>query len=491
MKKQHIIFLCALIATLILFCQCEPRQEIMREQGLKLEFSVDTLYFDTVFTTIGTTTKYFKIYNPYDKPVEVTSVSLAGGSESNFRLNINGEGDYVNDLFIGAKDSVFIFVEATINPNNDNNPLVIQDSVVFDFNGNEQDIDLVAWGQDVHLFRDESWNIFIESQTWSADKPYLIYGNLIVERDEVLEIDPGVKVFLHRQASIVVLGSLKINGTVDEPVVFRGDRLEEDYEDLPGQWGAIACLPGSKNNEIENTKILNATAGFQFGVWNNDTIVDAYLKNVEIGNSAFAGIVAYGAKIDAYNTLIYNSEYHALDILRGGEYQFFHSTFTNLNRKGLSRQTEPLVLLANNVIGYEQDDFGAEPVEKSFYNDLDVYFGNSIIYGYRDSELIFSDSEESSFKYKFENCILKTNPDTLPTDNTEHFKQVIFNENPEFKDYEADDFELDTLSPAKDAAEKEIVLDYLENLEYDLKGQNRLEDQFPDIGVFERIENDE
>ena len=49
---------------------------------------------------------------------------------------------------------MYIFVEATLDPNIDPDILRIQDSITFSVNGNLQDIDLVAWGQDVHLLRD-------------------------------------------------------------------------------------------------------------------------------------------------------------------------------------------------------------------------------------------------------------------------------------------------------------------------------------------------
>ena len=121
-----------------------------------MSFSHDTILFDTVFTTIGSTTKQLKVYNRHNRDIEIASVYLAGGDQSNFRLNIDGLSFYhAENILIRESDSIFIFVEVTIDPVAQNNPLVVQDSIVFITNDNVQDIDLVAWGQDVYLINSE------------------------------------------------------------------------------------------------------------------------------------------------------------------------------------------------------------------------------------------------------------------------------------------------------------------------------------------------
>jgi hypothetical protein len=55
-----------------------------------LSFSRDTVLFDTVFTTIGSTTKNFKFYNNDNKAVIVEEIELMGGSASPFRINVDG-----------------------------------------------------------------------------------------------------------------------------------------------------------------------------------------------------------------------------------------------------------------------------------------------------------------------------------------------------------------------------------------------------------------
>ena len=93
-------------------------------------------------------------------------------------------GKSFTDVEIGAEDSLFIFVEVTIDPNNQNTPLIVTDSILFETNGNLQDIDLVAWGQDAHYYRNlpEVHSVFLNcNDVWNNDKPYVIYGYALVD----------------------------------------------------------------------------------------------------------------------------------------------------------------------------------------------------------------------------------------------------------------------------------------------------------------------
>ena len=78
------------IATLFAgFLACE-RYELYKKTDATIRFSTDTVFFDTIFTTFGSTTKQVRIHNPYDQPVEIEYIRLAGGDNSVFRLNIDG-----------------------------------------------------------------------------------------------------------------------------------------------------------------------------------------------------------------------------------------------------------------------------------------------------------------------------------------------------------------------------------------------------------------
>jgi hypothetical protein len=215
------------------------REEFDFSPGARLEFSTDTLTFDTVFTTLGSVTKKVTVKNMNRHPVNVSKIFLAGRNTTPFRLNINGvAANEVSDVSISGGDSIFIFVEATIDPTGQNLPMVVHDSIVFNLNGNMQDVHLIAFGQDFHLFD----GAVLKSQVWHNDKPYLIYNSVLVDSLETLTITEGSRIHFHKGSSMFVKGTLKATGTYDAPIKFQGDRLEEMYSDVPGQWGASAIL---------------------------------------------------------------------------------------------------------------------------------------------------------------------------------------------------------------------------------------------------------
>ena len=115
MNRNHLLIF--FIVFLVITFSCR-KEEFITDSGTKLSFSVDTVMFDTVFTTIGSTTKRFKIYNKYNKTISVSSIYLANGNSSNFRLNIDGQqSNSVSDVEVLANDSLYIFVEVTVDPN--------------------------------------------------------------------------------------------------------------------------------------------------------------------------------------------------------------------------------------------------------------------------------------------------------------------------------------------------------------------------------------
>ena len=121
---RKIIFL--LLATVfIMACR---KDNIDTSSGINLRFSVDTVTFDTVFTDVGSITKRLKVFNPSQDRIRISDIQLAGGDNSNFRINVDGVNQtQVSDVEILGKDSIYIFVEATIDPNDLNNPLIVKD----------------------------------------------------------------------------------------------------------------------------------------------------------------------------------------------------------------------------------------------------------------------------------------------------------------------------------------------------------------------------
>jgi hypothetical protein len=465
------------IVLFVCFIKCE-RFEWLQDSDAKLGFSTDTVFFDTIFTTIGSTTKQLKIYNRYDQPVKISSIALAGGSRSVFRLNIDGvAGNYATDVEIPEDDSLYIFVEVTLDPNNIDSLLAIHDSIIFITNGNLQDVNLVAWGQDVHLINGE----IIETATWFNDKPYLVINSMLVDTNQVLTIEEGVRVHFHRNSRLYVAGTLIVNGTLDNPVTFQGDRLEYDYNDIPGQWDGLWLLPGSHDNRINYAVIKNGIIGIEA-----DTLASFVIPTLEISNSIIinmsaVGILGLGTTIRASNCVIGNCGQFALALLIGGSYEFYHCTIANYwggKWEEPTNRLNPAVGLNN----YYEDIYGniqVRPIEKAF-------FGNCIIYGNRDSEFEVDIYSGSILNYELDHCVTKIDPGKFDLGDETRFRDIYNFEDPKFISYDDNDYQLDTLSAAKDRG----FSDYATLFPLDLNGNSRLDDAGPDIGAYERIEGD-
>ena len=461
----------------IILNSCRKDNTIDTSPGFRLSFSNDTILFDTVFTTRGSVTKQLHVYNRSNKAVIISSVRLAGGQASPFKLNIDGRSSLsVSDLELKANDSLFIFVRVTIDPNNINTPLVQSDSVLFTVNGQQQDVKLLAWGQDAYFYA----NTTIKSNyTFTNDKPHVIYGQLIIDSLFTLTVQPGAKIYLHKDARLLISrdATLKVNGTLNNPVVFRGDRLEHDYDTVPGQWGRIWLCAGSRNNEINYAEIRNAQIGLMVEAGGHTTEPVLRLSNTRISNATYYGLLARGARIQAVNCVFDGAGGNAIALNNGGDYDLRHCSVGNYWM--LSARRTPSLSVSN----YYLDDKGLSHVQ-----DLSMaYFGNCIFYGEMEDEISLQKKTGAAFNVVFENCLLRTK---LAAGAPAVFTSCIRNKEPKFKNLEKyfHNLELDTLSPAKDAGSRQIITGAFRDITLDIKGVSRIVDAGPDMGAFERVE---
>lgn len=482
---------------LILAAGCD-KEEFTQDPNDRINISLDTLSFDTVFTEQATVTRLFKIYNPHDRSIQLSRVYVKGGASSGFRLNVDGlPGTDLKNILLPPKDSIYVFVALTLDPVGGDMPLVVYDAIVFEYNGTESQITLEAFGQDVFLIR----GILPESATWTAGKPYLIYRNLVIDEDQTLTIEAGARIYLHYNASIVVYGKLIVNGTLEAPVTFEGDRFDRGYDELAGRWGTIIFQPGSTGNLLRYAIIKNAQAGLQVGIPGEFEVQPSVvLHNTLIQNSSFSSILAFGAQIEAYNCIFADAQYYGLILLMGGEYNFFHSSISiygalekNVYETKYKRGNPSNALFFSNWYPYYVLNEYYLVEEKTANIELvSANFINTIVYGSNKLELNKDDNGQTAFNFQFENCILKLVEDSVEAYGSEHFKMVILNQDPRFVNDSILlgplDFRLDTLSPAMDAGSLVRVNAHLPYLQFDYDGNDRTLDGKPDLGAFERQE---
>ena len=433
--------------------------------SIKLSFSSDTVFFDTVFTSIGSVTQRLLVYNTSNSKIKISSIRLSGGTQSFYKMNVDGiPTTSIDNIEMAANDSMYIFVRVTIDPKNQNNPFIVADSIQFNTNGNFQDVKLVAYGQDAYFFKNKALK---GSNVWDDSlKSYVVYGYLRVDTAANLTIISGCRVYFHKDAYFAVSydASLKINGTREYPVYFSGDRLDPFYRDLPGQWDGIYLERGSKNNEINYAIIKNGYFGISVdSISPPDPILT--INNTIIENVTGKGFYAYASNVTSKNCVIGDCGDAAINLDNGGTYSFRHLTVGNY--WGSSVRTSPSLVISN----YTYNNGNQIPNVL-----INAYFGNCIIYGNGDEEILLDSIPAAAFNYKFDHVLMKTKM----TGNNTNIIQCILNKDPEFVDYMAFKYAIDSISPA---IQKGIFMGY--PYETDINGVDR--GQKPDLGAYQYV----
>ncbi len=492
----------------LLFYACnDDAFETIKSSG-ELRFSRDTIFLDTVFTNISSSTRTLKIYNKSKQNITIPTIKLGRGEQSFYRLNVDGiSGKSFENIDILSKDSIFVFVEATIDFSRVINP-IYTDSIVFDSGNNVQDVKLVTLVQDAHFLfpkkdaegikekivlgiNAEGEEISVDgfyldkNTVWNNDKPYVVYGYVGVPHDGSLTINKGVKVHFHKNSGLLVEkgASLKMNGALGEEIVFEGDRLEPGFSEIPGQWGAVWLRAGSKDHEIDHAIIKNNTIGILMDSIGSLTEPTLKIKNTQIYNNSTYGILGRTANIKGENLVIANSGQSVLGCTIGGTYNFIHSTFAN--HWSNSVRNTPAVII-NNYLKYQLPD-GSESI---LVRDLKAAnFTNCIIHGNQNIEFFLDQAEGSVYNYNFKNNLLKFNDPSgkyagnpiFDFDDENHYQNNIFNGDPDFKDIDNNDYIIGEKSNAVNKADLNTALQF----PVDILGVNRTAD--PDIGAYQHI----
>ena len=423
-----------IFAMIILLTACKKETFITSTDAL-LSTSVDTLHFDTVFTTTGSITQSFKIFNPNNQKLLLTNVQLMGGTNSSFKINVDGSpGTSFSNISIAPNDSLYVFVSVSINPNTANLPFIVQDSILINYNGNNDFVQLDAYGQNAHFLRSA---YVTQDTTWTNDLPVVIVGGLTVSQNKILTINAGTKIYCHADAPIEVNGTLLALGQKDSAyqVLFTGDRLDNPYVYFPGSWPGIFFNTSSINNVLNYTTIQNAYQGIIAINPSSGTQPKVILNQCIINNIFDAGILSVFSSINATNCLLSNCGDN-ININAGGTYQFTNCTVASYSDLYIEH-TIP-VLQINNV----------DSANQSY--DLNASFTNCIFYGDDGSvndEISISKQGSNPFAVNFQNCLYKS---VDPISNAT-FTNCLQNQDPLFDSIDIVDqyfnFQLQLTSP--------------------------------------------
>ena len=458
---------------------CKPDDSVLANDVLELQFSADTLTFDTVFTTVGSVSRWITVYNPTNRDMLLDEVKLADQANGAFRLNIDGmPGNQASDVLIPSKDSIYIFAEVTVDPNNTSNPLVIYDQIDFRIGTTIRSATLQAWGQDAYFHYGEI--LTNENVIWPSDKPHVILRNdsfpgLGIDSFSSLTVLPGSEIYVQSGAGIFVDGEILI-GDVNSPdsVIIQSDRIENPpafgLDDLPGQWFGIVLFGGSKAT-ISHTIINESTYGVmgRFALANDFSgFIDDVgrpeidLERVTIKNAQISALLALNARVRATNCEFFSSGGQLISLAIGGDYKFNHCTMYNSGISGASREA-PILGISNQASNQGTGAIHPLGIENA-------EFTNCIISGslINEIEIIAEDSSSVLFNH----CLLRSEELV----NAPITNQSIFNENPGFLEVSERNFKLSEFSSARDAGL---------NIGIFVDRANQTRDAMPDIGCWE------
>lgn len=448
------------IACLLVGCR---EYEVSDDPSLRLAFSCDTLRFDTVFTAQGSATLQMLVYNRNASALLIDGVWLEDGKA--FRANVDGEPDLqrLTSLQLNGGDSMYVFVRVEIDPTNENNPVLVNDKLSFHLSsGTTQTVVFEAYGQDVQRIGYAGCGrTDYRSYTFNATKPYLIYDTMVV--GGTLTIEPGARLYMHNGASIFALGNVKAEGTLEQPITIRGDRLDRLFDSVPyayagGSWNGIYLQADNMRHTytFNYVDILSGNVGLYCVSNMSASLPQLKMNGCRIHNHSLYGLVLLNVNATVLNTEISNCASYCV-YCAGGKHTFIHSTiasyfnYTTIRIQSVAKEDVAAVFIDNLT---KKDPF----TETSFIN--------SIITGYLPNQLVVATPFDQYYPGTFLGNYLKTdslrfenakdNTYWQKTDTAEVFQNTFY----KYKEYVYYNFHLDSLSPARCAGDSLAAVPY-------------------------------
>ena len=487
MKLKFLIL--PLLALLVV--ACSDYESFSDNPNFRLTFSEDTIAFDTLISTIPSSTKTLYAFNNNGNGMRISNIQLEGGAESLFRVNVDGrylaDGTW-SDFEVLKHDSLVIRIEMTPPEVGSTEPLYFEDKLHFLLeNGAKQTVVLSGGSIDAYIKK----GLIIESdETLLTDKAYVIYDSLVVKKGATLTLTEGTRLMFHDKAALHVYGKLLVQGSLEKPVVLRGDRMDHMfdyllYDNTPSRWEGVIIHRGSYGNEFYQCDLHSSL----FGIIVEDTeqvIPDETKPSITLDCCILHNIGGDGLQLNncvskVTNTQISNTLGHTVNI-NGGSHTFVYSTIA---------QFYPFTANRGDALHLASSEDGGE------YGLLrKAHFINCVIAGYG-PDVIMGENipDDGSCNYLFYHSFLNT----PPVDDIEHFVGNIFDQDKKknedeklvrqdnFLVFDTENFIYDFTPKAESLIRSLADANYEGVPVFDRLGVSRLADEGPDAGCYECV----
>lgn len=487
--------ICALVVSVFISVSCSDDESFTTDPTALLSFESDTIKFDTIFSTVPSTTKRIRLFNRSSKGLHIQSVRLASGGSSGFRFNVDGySGPVVDKIEIGGNDSLFLFTDVTLPLQDTDSPTLVRDTLLFRLeSGVEQRLLLEATTLNAD-FMDAQ--VISGNLTLEGPRPVIVRDSLIVGENATLTVKAGTVLCFHSGAWLGVKGKLRVEGTAEAPVVFRGDRTDRmfsylPYDRLDGQWGGIILQKGCQSCEIDHADIHGGSWGIIADDFGSDSEI-LTLTNSSIHNVRACALELTDSRATVANTQLSNAGGDCVR-LTGGNYSFTYCTLAQFYPWGSCGY-------ALSLSAGTDDDY--KPLESAA-------FINCVITGRVSDQISLSPPKNVDIALNASFAGSLVNID-LPSDTPERYRVMFEGAANEYEQFEKDaasdvkdekrsfgrgnfkvvdddlydyDFHLDTLSNARGVADAEAGSRY----PTDRDGHQRPETK-PDAGCYQFIE---
>lgn len=475
---------------LIFVCACDDYDTWTTSPSALLTMSQDTVAFDTIITNQGSTTRTLIASNPGDKGLRIRRVELGQGASSPFHVNVDGQylyGGVGEDFEVRAGDSIYVRIEAKLPAQNSDSISACSDRLLFTLeSGTVQSVLLTASGLDVVILRGE---VITQDRTLDARRPYQVFDSLVVAPGATLTLPAGCTLMFHDQTSLLVHGTLHAEGTLEQPVTLRGDRVDRmfpylPYDRTPNRWGGIRFFADSRDNRLTQCDIHSGDYAIQC---DSTELLDPsqpllVMRDCEVHNIGGPGLRFTHCATQVLGTQISNTLGTTVSLL-GGDHLFVHCTLAQFYP--LSANRGPALEVGDSLLT------GLDPKKDFTYYHLQrAEFLNCVITGYADDVFFgrFFRTTVDEAPFLFRNCLLRT-----PASDDERMQSIVY-DLPDSLEVNGDkhfilmdtynflyDFAPDSLSAIRGMGAPEVA----RLCPTDRRGVSRLTDGKPDAGAYQ------